>query len=161
MSFLTTGRSRHFTEHQSIMKSDNLKMISWSVADPLFLRHSVHSTEGDTNLKLGARCNYFNTFFILYVSNKVLKLLKNVSEQWQSGFWYWTRFVVNVVFLCTNKRVNADDWTAEFPIIASHDVDVLKGMVGVNKQPYVTSDNVICWNALGSTRNCLIMFGQR
>ena len=86
MSFLTTGRSRHFTEHQSIMKSDNLKMISWSVADPLFLRHSFHSTEGDTNLILGARCNYFNTFFILYVSNKVLKLLKNVSQQWQSGF---------------------------------------------------------------------------
>ena len=37
--------------------------------------------------------------------------------------------------------VDADDWTAEFPIIASD--DVTKRMVGVNKQPYVTSDDVI------------------
>ena len=66
---------------------------------------------------------------------------------------------MNLVFLWIDKRVHADDWTAEFPIIASD--DVIKRMVGVNKQPYVTSDDVIHLNVFGSTRNCLIMFGQR
>ena len=50
MYFLTTSRSRHFTEHQSIMKfprGDNLQMISVSVADPGFLRQSAYSIECD------------------------------------------------------------------------------------------------------------------
>ena len=51
--------------------------------------------------------------------------------------------------LWIDKRVHADDWTAEFPIIASD--DVIKRMVGVNKQPYVTSDDVIHLNGFGST----------